>query len=728
MSKWTSLRWRLLLAFLVVGVLPVLIVGSVGVVMVWRGERRRVMERLSSRAALIESRVSAWADKVISTIEDFGSDNEVRGYTLLALSDVVAANREVRDQVVANLMNLFDSYVEQSDLFDAIMIINKEGQVVFSTDRSLNGRWYRYQSFFYDGLVKVCIRPARGVAASPGMRMMVAVPVYDDEGKIEGVMVGRVKEEALFEFTDRGGGMESYLVAPDFSTLTPMHLDLVGIMVYTDGTRAALKEHMSGVGMYTNYAGHPVIGVYRWLPDLQVALLVERGIGKAFRPVYEVLAGGVTVVLVAALFSALASVFVTRNIADPLMSLADTATRIAEGNLDLTVEWMRDDEIGLLTRAFNDMTGRLRSLIGSLEEQVAERTRDLERRSAYLEAAAEVGRVAASILDPDTLINQVVLFIQERFELYYVGLFLVDESGEWAVLRAGTGEAGRKMLARGHRIRIGEGMIGWSIANAQARIALDVGEDAVRLATPELPETRSEAALPLRSRGRVLGAFTVQSERPAAFDPHGVVVLQTMADQVAVALDNARLFAESRDALEAARRAYGELSRKAWAELLRVRSDLGFRSDPYGVVRVKELWRPEMERALLSGRSVYDEQGDGDASDGRRYPLAVPIRVRGEVIGVLSTFKDSGEWTREEVALLEEIAVRLGQALEGARLFEDAQRRSVRERQLREISERMQRAADLDAVLQSVVESLGRALDVPLSFVQLAPGLGRFQE
>ena len=734
MYKLTSLRFRLMLAFLIVGVLPVLLVGSVGVVIEWQRERRRVMERLNSRASLIESKVDSWSDKVISAMKDLRADGETIGYTILALSDVVAANRDVWDQVIANLSDILDRYVEQSALFDAIMVMNEEGQVVFSTDRSLNGKWYRYQDFFRDGLAKACVRPAMGVAPPPGMRIVVALPIFDDDGNIVGVMAGRVRRDSLHQdvlsFAGSGGGIESYMVGPDFSALTPTYLNWPGMMVYTEGARAALKEHKNGIGMYTNYAGRSVIGVYRWLPGLQMALLVERGVGEAFRPVFEVVGGSVTLVLIAAMFSVLASLFVTRNIADPLVTLADTAIRISEGELDLTVELDREDEIGLLARAFNGMTARLRSLIGSLEDRVAERTRDLEQRSAYLEAAAEVGRVAASILDPNTLINRVVGLIQERFDLYYVGLFLLDESGEWAVLRAGTGEAGRKMLARGHRIKVGEGMIGWSIANAQARIALDVGRDAVRLATPELPDTRSEAALPLRSRGRVLGAFTVQSERSAAFDQHSVVVLQTMADQVAVALDNARLFSESRDALDAARRAYSELSRREWAELLRMRPDLGFRGDEYGVMRIGELWRPEMEQALASGQSVYGDGKEASAPGGRRYPLAVPIRVRGEVIGVLDTFKPEGTggWTEEEVALLEEIADRLGQALEGARLFEDARRRNIRERQLREISERMQRAVALDSMMRSVVEELGRALNVPLTFVQLAPGMSQFQE
>mgnify|MGYP001145733169 CR=1 FL=1 len=175
----------------------------------------------------------------------------------------------------------------------------------------------------------------------------------------------------------------------------------------------------------------------------------------------------------------------------------------------------------------------------------------LQRRSAQLQTAAEVSRAASSILDLNELIQQVVDLVRQRFGLYYAGLFLVDRAEEWAVLQAGTGEAGQKMLERGHKLEIGgASMIGWCIAHKRARIALDVGEDAVRFDNPLLPETRSELALPLASRDQVIGALTIQSAREAAFSEEDIVVLQTMADQLANAIQNARLFEETHSRAE----------------------------------------------------------------------------------------------------------------------------------------------------------------------------------
>ncbi len=182
--------------------------------------------------------------------------------------------------------------------------------------------------------------------------------------------------------------------------------------------------------------------------------------------------------------------------------------------------------------------------------------REAEYRSERLTTAAEVSRVANSILNVDELIDTSVNLIRDQFNFYYVGLFLLDEANEWAVLKAGTGEPGQRMLGRNHRLKIGSGMIGWSVANRQARIALDVGHDAVRFANPDLPDTHSEMALPLISRDEVLGALTVQSTARAAFSNEDITLLQTMADQMANAIKNAHLFAQTQTALAETERLY----------------------------------------------------------------------------------------------------------------------------------------------------------------------------
>ena len=168
------------------------------------------------------------------------------------------------------------------------------------------------------------------------------------------------------------------------------------------------------------------------------------------------------------------------------------------------------------------------------------------RRAVQLQTAAEISTAAGTVLDVDELLPFVVNLIQQRFSLYYVGLFLIDDARQNAVLRAGTGEVGQRMLERQHQLSLDDrSMIGWCIQHRVPRIALDVGEDAVRFNNPDLPDTRSELALPLVSRGQVLGAMTVQSTEAAAFSEQDIAILQTMSDQVATAIANAQLFEQA---------------------------------------------------------------------------------------------------------------------------------------------------------------------------------------
>jgi GAF domain-containing protein/HAMP domain-containing protein len=440
----------------------------------------------------------------------------------------------------------------------------------------------------------------------------------------------------------------------------------------------------------------------------------------------------IVTIMGAALLSSLAGLSI-RQTFRPIERLTETATAISTGDLTRTAPVESEDEIGILARAFNSMTEQLRVLIGSLELQVSERTQDLERRSAYLEASAEVSRAAASILDTEDLMRQVVDQIREQFDLYYVGLFLVERAssdqtaGQWAVLRAGTGQAGQAMLARGHRLKVGEGsMIGWCIANAAPRVALQAELDQVRAVTAELPDTRSELAIPLRSRGQVLGALSVQDTQPHAFDEVAIAALQTMADQVAVALENARLFAENQAALEASRKAYGEMSREAWAELLRTRSEWTVVSDSRGETLTKGVWRPEMTRAAQEGRVVTGDLDSSVETGALRsgYPLAVPVKVRGDVVGVLDTFKpqEEGDWTEEELETLQEIADQLAQTLDSARLYQDTQLRAAREQLAAEIATHMRETLDIETVLKITADEVYQALDLDELTICLSSG------
>jgi len=341
--------------------------------------------------------------------------------------------------------------------------------------------------------------------------------------------------------------------------------------------------------------------------------------------------------------------------------------------------------------------------------------RDLTRRTRYLEATAEVARDAASVLDLQKLLSRCVALVSERFGFYHAGIFLLDPAGEWAVLQAASSEGGQRMLARGHRLRVGkEGIVGHVTSQGQPRIALDVGEDAVFFENPDLPETRSEIALPLRARGEIIGALDVQSVEPEAFTEEDVAVLQTLADQVGVAISNARLFQQAEESLAAERRAYGELSGRSWRELLHTQPDLGFLRDERGILPAGDVWRPAMEAALRTGQATLRK--DSATS------LAMPVTVRGHVIGVIDAHKPdgAGAWTTEEITLLRTLSDQLGVALESARLYQDAQRRAARERLTGEITARMRRTPNMDELMKTTIQELSAVLGTSRIFVQLS--------
>jgi len=350
---------------------------------------------------------------------------------------------------------------------------------------------------------------------------------------------------------------------------------------------------------------------------------------------------------------------------------------------------------------------KLRDLSLSLEEHIEELnsyTHRLEIQSTYLKGATEVSRAATTFTDAEKLSEQVVQLIHQHFDLYYVGIFILDKKEEYAVLKAGTGTAGEIMLANNHRLKVGEGMIGWAIQYGEPRIALDVGEDAVRFENPVLPETRSEGALPLRSRGRVLGAITIQSKEEAAFTPEIITVLQAMADQIAIAFDNAELLAKSEAAFEAERRAYGELSLQSWQALIRRENIPVYTVTADGELEAAPAeTNPKEIQAIYEGKIIQD--------DGRT--ILLPVKSRGQILGGIRISKENPQekWTKSQIQLAETLAEQLSVALESARLFEETQRKAQREAIISDISAKIGASFRMDKIIQTTVKELGEALN-----------------
>ncbi len=407
----------------------------------------------------------------------------------------------------------------------------------------------------------------------------------------------------------------------------------------------------------------------------------------------------------------LLGLIVSWRLVNPIRKLAGAAQEVAGGQWNAEIPQTRNDEIGLLGRAFASMTRQLQTQFEELENRVESRTRDLSRKTAQLEAASQVAREAAAIRDLDQLLERVTHLISEKFGFYHAGIFLLDEAREYAVLRAASSDGGRIMVARGHRLKVGEvGIVGYVAGRTRPRIAFDVGEDAVYFHNPDLPQTRSEMAIPLKSQERVIGVLDVQSVEASAFTRDDVEILQVLADQVALAVDNARLITETRQAIAELNRTYTQQSLLAWSERLQDRP-AGFTFTRLGVI-------PTEQSQMDLGNDV-PKLGVSLEEDGGSH-LVAPIVVHGQVLGGIRLHREKGEypWSEEELRVVEQAISQIGPALENARLLEEAQTRASREQTVNVIATQVRNSAGIQAILQNTVRELGKALGVSRTFIQ----------
>lgn len=420
--------------------------------------------------------------------------------------------------------------------------------------------------------------------------------------------------------------------------------------------------------------------------------------------------------LVAFVFAWLVTLRFTR----PVSALLRAARRVAAGDpaAEVAIRIPGRDELAQLAETLALISTQAQSQAELQERRLNKQRLGLQQLIDYYRAAVEISQAAFANPDPQLLAGQVAGHVLQRFNLYFVGLFILDASREWAVLKAGTGEAGAALVARGLRLRLGETTVGRCIAGAAPRLAQEGSEggaDELRFTGLRLqegsgrvetllPAARSELALPLRTGGTVLGALLVLSARASAFDEDLVAVLQSLADSVALAYANARRLAENQEALEAAQRAYRESSRQAWRDLAAARPVWGYRYAHEEIETVEGGWQPDALTAAQTRRSLTTQE-EGVAV------LSTPILVRGETIGVLRFRKpEPGQaWQRDEIGALETLAAQIGQAVESARLYQETQDRALRERLTGEVSASIRQSLDLDTLLQTAVREVGRA-------------------
>jgi GAF domain-containing protein/HAMP domain-containing protein len=404
--------------------------------------------------------------------------------------------------------------------------------------------------------------------------------------------------------------------------------------------------------------------------------------------------------------------FATNQQVKSIRMLANTAQKIGNGDWEARIDYQIGNEVGLLAHSLNSMAEQLKQNFQQLEARVQERTHELERRSSQVQVAAEIARDATQVVasaegaDLDQLLRSAVQLIRDRFGFYHAGIFLMDEAHEYAVLRAATGDAGQAMLERGHKLKAGEtGIVGYATGKGQPRITLDVSADPNYYNNPLLPETQSEMALPLRVGERVIGALDVQSRTANAFDEDDVTILQVLADQLAVAIENTRLLQEVQTNLKELEQLYSQYSDRVWREIRET-------SNPAGYIYERGNVRPLLTREIDSLPRPGNGNGFEKTTMTSKQPYSIPLRVRDTVIGSLDVWPGEKGFSAGEIELVEAASSRISQAMESARLYQETQRQARQEQLLGEVTTRIRETLNIDTVLQTAVVEMQRRLNL----------------
>lgn len=530
--------------------------------------------------------------------------------------------------------------------------------------------------------------------------MTLGIPITDlTTGEVKGVLISHLRFQAVWAFmADASEGnrvvymvdRHNYIIAHSNPSVA---LQGASFNPPDEGSLiTGLEEELSVIGRsdikLTEAINFVVISELPWLDALAGAI---RFMGIAI---------GLIILTIGVIY--LISIRLTRAFTKPIEALAKTANEIQEGNLSARVDLPTNDEIGVLGQTFNRMASQLQDVLAGLETRVIERTKELQaslarnnQRTQEVQAIALAARAIATLEDVDELFPNIAELISSRFGFYHVGIFLLDEKGEYAVMRAANSEGGKAMLARNHKLRIGkQGVVGYSVAEKRARIALDVGEDAVFFDNPELPNTHSEMALPLIIGDKVIGVLDIQSEEVGAFSEEDIEILSILADQVAVAIQNARLFVQSQETLAELERTFQQYIRSEWQRFIEVSNVKGF------VAHQTDL------------QPIASSLQKDDKAPKRDTVYQVPVKLRDVVVGKLNVDLDKAidDYSEDEMDIIHAAVERFALALENARLLETTQRRARREQLVSEVTTKIRSTTDPDEMVKTAMQELKKIL------------------
>ncbi len=418
-------------------------------------------------------------------------------------------------------------------------------------------------------------------------------------------------------------------------------------------------------------------------------------------------------------FSPIANIFVLAVGFLLISSTINLASRSIQ-NLD---KQNREDE-QKLTNSNQELT----NLTDNLEKRIDDRTKELEnanlrieKRARQFQTISQVTRAIISTQNLQDLLPQIAQVISQQFDYYHIGIFLIDPNRDYAVLSASNSEGGERMLERSHKLRIGQtGIVGNVAKTGKVRIALDTGADAIYFNNPDLPETRSEMALPLfQSNDEIIGVLDIQSTVPNAFYQEDIEILTTLADQVSVAIANARLYEDTQKALIEAEMVYRQELKTGWEKFSRSQKLAGIRRRGMkSSFLANPLELPGAKEATQSG-DVYQERTESTGVS----QITMPVKLRGEAVGLLNLKANNNrEWSADEMDIINAIVERAALAIENARLLDESRKIAERERAISDISAKIGKGTEIETILKTAVRELGSQISGAQVTVEIGGG------
>jgi GAF domain-containing protein len=409
---------------------------------------------------------------------------------------------------------------------------------------------------------------------------------------------------------------------------------------------------------------------------------------------------GVSIIAIGLLFGSM----IAQSLSLPIVEINKILERAQLGDLTVRANILASDETSSLTLQLNQLLNQLQVAQTNLEMQVEERTADLNRRTSQLQAAARLSQDASAARDLQTLLTRTVNLVSDHFGYYHVGIFLTDAAGDYAILQAASSEGGKKMIARGYKLEVGQhGVVGLAAYENSPQIVTNAFQDTPNQENPDLPGTKSQIAIPLAPRGKVIGVLDIQSVDQEAFSTDEKELLQTLADQIALAILNVQLIEENRFALDQMEAVLSENVRRAWSDRSREQKR-SYRYTPTGLTTLQSI-------------EIGEFPDDDSASQ-----FSVPITLRGQKIGnIRIQRKGENTWSDTDRSLVAEVANQIGLALENSRLLQDAQQSAYHEQTLSDLTAKLGRSIDPDNLLQTTVRELRHLPNVTEVSVFLIP-------